>query len=370
MSDKRARSSASSILDAVEAAAPVADPAEIRDLREQIARLQGQVDRYRTRYGVLREALRDVFRDPPPITIPPAPKRDTRKREQRIAVLHVSDTQLGKRTASYSMDIGARRLELLVDLVRKITETQRSSYAIDECRLYLGGDLVEGERIFRGQAHLIDHSLLDQAVRIGPSIIVRMVLSLLATFRRVRVVAVSGNHGRDDFESHPDTNWDTVCAEVVRRTLLGDESHPRRELDGRLDMVVSTDWKYVDRMPGGWGNLIVHGHQIRGGFAGFPWYGAGRKSGGWYQVVAEPWDYLYFGHFHTAAMATVNFTEWRANGTTESGNDYAAAEMAAAGYPSQRLTFYNADHGLVQEHNLYLTQPGERVPAAQRFQAP
>lgn len=351
------------------AATPAAVSDDVLELRREISGLNDRLRRFRSKYGILREALLDVLAENPPrISAPPRPARDRRRREERTAVLHVSDLQLGKRTATYDLEVAGARLHQLAEITAKITETQRSAYKIEECRLYLGGDLVEGERIFRGQAHLIDRSLLGQAVREGPALVVRLILDLLATFRTVHVIAVSGNHGRVDFEAHPETNWDTVAAEIVRTTLLGSPDHPRLELEDRLTFHVSTDWHHVDRMPGGWGNLLIHGHQIRGGFAGFPWYGAGRKALGWFQVVREPWDYLWLGHFHTAAMATINYTEWRANGTTESGNDYAAAELASAGYPSQRLAFFNAEHGLVQEHVVYLTSPGERRPAARRFE--
>lgn len=347
---------------------PEADPEEIRDLRHQLTQARKQLARYRSRFGVLREALLEVLETPPPLKVPPLPKLGgKRKREERTAVIHVSDTQGGKETATYNMEMMRHRLLLAARKVITITDDLRHAYKIDEIRVYLGGDLVEGERIFRHQAHLIDRHLLDQAVRVGPSIFVEFILALLAHFRRVKVISVPGNHGRDDHTSHPETNWDTVCGDVIRAILLGSDAHPRRELAGRLEMHVEPGWYYVDRMPGGWGNLLIHGDQISGGFAGHPWYGSSRRVHGWYQAIPEPFDYVFYGHFHTRAMATVNFTEWRANGTTESDNEFARSQMAAAGYPCQSLYYFNEEYGLVQEHNLYLVGSDDRRPTTFRF---
>jgi len=43
-----------------------------------------------------------------------------------------------------------------------------------------------------------------------------------------------------------------------------------------------------------------------------------------------------------------------ANGTTESDNEYAAADLSAAGEPCQRLAFFDEEHGLVADHQVFL----------------
>ena len=103
-------------------------------------------------------------------------------------------------------------------------------------------------------------------------------------------------------------------------------------------------------------HLIVHGDQIRGGFAGFPWYGAARKAQGWIDAIPEQWETLYFGHFHTYTGGTLNRRRWYCNGTTESDNEYAQEQLAACGMPVQRMQFWNREHGMVADRPVYLTR--------------
>ena len=121
-------------------------------------------------------------------------------------------------------------------------------------------------------------------------------------------------------------------------------------------------WYAIDRVFG-WRNLLTHGDLIRGGFAGFPFYGVGKKISGWSDALPEAWDNLYFGHFHTLASGRQNSRAWYCNGTVESDNDYARAELAATGLPMQRLQFFNARHGMVADRPIYLTYGLERKRA-------
>ena len=104
----------------------------------------------------------------------------------------------------------------------------------------------------------------------------------------------------------------------------------------------------------GWGVLCVHGDQIRGGFAGFPYYGTAKKAWGWIDAIPKPWTYLAFGHFHNFAMGTLNKRTFLANGTVESDNVYAQEQLAAMGSPCQRLSFFNRKYGLVADHQIWL----------------
>ncbi len=67
-----------------------------------------------------------------------------------------------------------------------------------------------------------------------------------------------------------------------------------------------------------------------------------------------PWDYLWLGHFHTPASVVLNHREALATGSPESGNEYAAEQLAACGSPRQRLAFFDDDHGLIVDIPLYL----------------
>ena len=110
--------------------------------------------------------------------------------------------------------------------------------------------------------------------------------------------------------------------------------------------------------------LKIHGDQVRGGFAGFPWYGVGRRASGWKDALPGGYDVLVHGHFHTPAMFVQNSSICFANGSTESNNEYARSELAAAGDPSQRLLFVSKRYGVVADHLLWCV---DRQPFSQRM---
>jgi hypothetical protein len=346
---------------AVSQSAP--DPELVLALKKEIASLKEDAKKKQTLRELLYVAFAHSLEHLPPITIPPVQSSQVRGRREEVAILHVSDTQFGKVTSNYDSDVASARIVHLAEKVCEVIDVRRSAAKIDEVRLYLGGDIVEGELIFPTQPHLIDQAVFDQACRTAPLALARLINILLRKVKVVRVKTVDGNHGDGSKHAHPRSNWDRVCYEVLRVMLLGYEGNPRLELQGRLFFDISDEFFAVDRV-WDWGNLIVHGDQIRGGFAGFPWYGTAKKAWGWIDSIPQPWDYLWFGHFHTPASAVLNHRIFLANGTTESSNSYAQENMAAAGWPCQRLAFFNEKHGLVADGMIYLTD--DRKPSSRR----
>jgi hypothetical protein len=123
------------------------------------------------------------------------------------------------------------------------------------------------------------------------------------------------------------------------------------------------NWYAVDRI-GEKGYFLFHGDQIKGGFAGFPWYGFGKKIMGWRMgAVPEPFDYALAGHFHTPTRMLVgNVTLW-VSGSPESSNTYAAELLAAQGTPSQWLLFAHPRLGVTAEYQVHLGRgPGTLTP--------
>jgi len=290
-------------------------------------------------------------------------KRGGVKLPEEIAVLQISDTQIGKVTADYNSDIAEERISKLVERVIRITDVRRAGATINEIHVALDGDMVEGEAIFAHQAHTIDQSVFDQAINRGPRIFVDVILTLLKHFERVKVFGICGNHGRNgprNGGANPRTNWDRVLYSTTRHILKGCAAAPRQDANlNRLEFVVPDTFYYVDRIFG-WGALHVHGHQINGGGAGFPISGTTKKAFGWIDSIPTPWDYMYFGHFHTYTSGTLNHRVWFCNGTTESANTFAQEQLAATGDPVQRLQFYDETHGMIADYPIYLG--GQRFP--------
>lgn len=332
---------------------------EVQGMRRRIGQLERQLKQARAKESTLIDAVVEtLIENPPTLVAPEMPtvSRASKKLPAETAILHLSDVQLGKVTETYDTAKAEERIMLTCSKAIEIVRMRRATAKVDEIHLYLGGDMIEGEDVFATQAHEIDSSVYDQACVNGPAIFARAILALLSDFPRVTVCTVPGNHGRNGgphTRANPRTNWDQVLYNVTRVLLLGTPAHPRKELEGRLTFNLSERFWHVDRVHR-WGNLLVHGHQISGGFAGFPWYGASKKAWGWIDSIPEQWNNLFIGHFHTPVRMTLNKREIFANGTTESDNVYAQEQLAACGRPCQRLLFMNDKHGPISDDLLYL----------------
>lgn len=328
----------------------------IRAMQRTIDDLKRKLSARRSGLDVIGELAKQTFEDMPlDIELPAI--EDFGSGREEVAVLHYSDSQIGKTTPSYDSAIAEERAMTFVAKSCKITRMRRSVAAIKTAYLFLGGDIVEGETIFAHQPHEIDSDLFRQACETAPRIIVQMVLGLLECFDRVNVVAVRGNHGRAGRfggPNSPNTNWDNVCYVVSRERLLSNKTVAKRV---SFDIASDSWYKVVDVM--GWGCMLVHGDQIRGQL-GMPWYGFAKKVAGWADSLPQKFDYVFTGHFHTPAMITLGTKVVYANGTTESDNEFALESLAASGKPCQRLLFFNKKHGAISDNLIYLDK---RSPA-------
>lgn len=289
------------------------------------------------------------------------PKADKRTKGAEVAIAMLSDWQLGKSTPTYNSDVCEQRIQLYADKVAKITNIQRADHPVKELRVYLLGDLCEGEQVFPGQAFRIDSSLYRQIMLNGPRILGTFLRQMLTEFEKVHVVTVIGNHGalagRARKEMHPESNADSMLVEVTRQVLANE---PRLTW-APVFTPGERHWYALDYI-GKHGWLLFHGDQVRG-FAGVPWYGFDRRLKGWALWLAQtsrviPFQFAASGHYHTPFREYVNgITHW-GNPSTESDNTYAAESLAASGEPGQWLLFCSPTRGVTCE---YLVQLGENA---------
>jgi hypothetical protein len=330
----------------------------VRLLRKENQSLRRKLSEKETGLELVRDAFCEAYNEPLDIRLPALPKSGKAKPLQEIAVIHLSDVHFGKRTETYSFEVAEERVRELARTVLRLVEIRRNFARIDELRVYLGGDLVEGDGIFPGQAFESDADLVKQAIKRGPEVLCECILLWLTRFKSIKVVGVPGNHGRASRFGSKRLNYDSLFYDVLRHMVAIAGHSARIQWDLPFDRPSGREWYAVDQVFG-WGSLIVHGDQIHGQL-GMPWYGVGKKAGGWIDTVPDPWSYLFFGHFHTLAKFTINKRLMLANGTTESSNAYAAENMAACGDPVQRCAFFDAKHGLIADQPIYLS---ERTPA-------
>lgn len=312
---------------------------ELQELKAAHGRALRALAKREQATGELVEAVYQAARDAalgmniPKVAVP---KPDKRKGEPEHAILLASDWQWGKITPTYNSEIAAMRVKELGEKVKRLVDIQRTAHPVRELHIHLLGDLVEGEDIFPGQAHLIDSGLYSQMFGAAEAL-ARLVREMLGHFEKVKVVGVIGNHGRLGRKGtfRPESNADAMMYRIARMAV-GDDKRlewPETFTQGERH------WYAVDNVLGKrW--FLFHGDSVGGGFAGFPWYGFGKKLSGWRASVAE-FDYSVGAHFHTPTRMYLNgLTHWN-NGSTESTNTFAQEQLAAAGEPCQWLLFQN-----------------------------
>src|SRR5690606_3245952 len=116
-------------------------------------------------------------------------------------------------------DVCEQRIELLCDKTERLVNIQRSDHPVRKLRVWMLGDIIEGELIFPGQPHLIDSSLYRQVTVDGPRICANYLRRMLALFEEVEVVCVIGNHGRLGGRASRDYNPETNADRMLYRIL-------------------------------------------------------------------------------------------------------------------------------------------------------
>lgn len=284
------------------------------------------------------------------------PVRDRRTSGEEVAVAVLSDWQLAKITPTYDSETCESRIERYADKVISLTDIQRKDHPVKELRVWILGDIIEGELIFPGQHWLIDSSLYMQVCVNGPRILANFLRKMLENFERVHVTAVIGNHGRlggrGSKDMNAESNGDRMLYKITEQILASEDRLSWTIPDGDRER----HWYAVDSI-GNYSCMLFHGDQIRGGFAGFPYYGLAKKVWGWKAgAIPEHFQDVYFGHWHQPVRSTLNSVTARCSGSPESYNTYAQESLAAMGRPSQPLMFVHPDNGIVTaEYTVWLS---------------
>lgn len=295
----------------------------------------------------------------------PKPPKDPRgKKNEEVAVAVLADWQLAKVTPDYNTDVCEERIDKFADKIIHLTEIQRADHPVRQLRVWMLGDIVEGELIFPGQSFLVDGGLYRQITIDGPRILKNFFLKLLQHFDSIEAVCVIGNHGRLTGKSKadydPESNADRMLYQIVNLMF---QHEPRIKFsipDGRGER----NFYAIDKI-GNYSSLLIHGDQfntinsmgvLRNKIYGWK-VGAITKTAveedGF--TIAEHFDDVFMGHFHTPSKFTFNTVQLRVSGSPESTNTYAIERLGAVGRPSQPLLFVHPQKGIVTaEYNCWL----------------
>lgn len=328
----------------------VADEADLEEqnshLRSANRRLFEQVGKERNKAARLIEAVYQAARDSAdntrPILAPPnAPTKDTRVKQEEIALWHTTDWQLAKVTESYNSEIGERRVKQYVEKAQELTEIMRADHPVRHGVVLITGDMLEGCKIFPGQEWEVDATLFEQVFHVS-ELLEWVIRQALETYETIDVVAEYGNHGRigrpsDGFKKSD--NFDRIAYQIVKDRV----SH----IDRIKNFKTSGDW-YQHHMVGNYSFMAIHGDEIKGFGGNLPAYGILRKGNAWASGVVPEFNDLYIGHYHQSMqLQLANGGSVYMTGSTESHNEFAQEFVAATGNPSQRVNFINPSKGFV-----------------------
>jgi len=317
------------------------------------------------------------------VDIPPAPEGIHSGKREETAVFCVGDIHMGHYFPSgpyaYNVNIATERMQMAVDKFIATTRDRRTSATITDVHLYVIGDMVEGENMRPGHGHSIEAPVFEQAVFHAPRALASTIMKLLGDFQRVKVVAVPGNHGRNGpakGDAHAHTNWDSVCYETTRHIVtsaMAQQQSDRRDdlvwdlpsdrvMSGTGDQWFSVDYVYD------WCNCIIHGEDMGGkSWGGIPFYGVEKIISRYANIVSDPIDFMFMGHIHVDAEIPTNYRKVYVNGAVESSSTFVRKQLVSSSPPSQMALFYDAEHGPLSKHTLWLDErrpQGSRVVGA------
>ena len=325
---------------------------ENEELRRALNQAQRQLRKAKAKTDALVQAAHQGAREaalalgnPPPV---PAPRKDRRKGHPEVAILHLSDWQLGKKTDTYNTGVALERIRRIGEKAARLVEIERAGHPVREIHLLLGGDFPEGTTIFPGQPYEIDSTLFEQTFACVGAI-EQLARFLLSIFEKVVMWEVDGNHGRlgRKGDAPREDNADLFTYREARARLAEHEKagrlvwHPRE----RFFQIVEI---------GNYRALLVHGDQVKSFGGNIPAFGISRKVNGWATGVLPPFTDVYMGHFHQPLVIPIANGKGRTfvNPSLESSSAYAAEFIAATGTPGQRFHLIDPRHGRITSERI------------------
>lgn len=321
----------------------------LEELRAANARLLRELERAKATREELVEAVYRAVRDATSaLSLPPVPHpgRDRRRGREEVALICLSDLQLGQVTRTYRTEVAAERVGRYADKIERIVALHRTAAPVRSAHVYLLGDIVEGELVFPGQAWQVDSSAFTQVALTGPEIVGSFLRRLLAVFERVHVVAVPGNHGMLSRHNSPETNLDRLLYVVVQGALAAER---------RLSWQIAQERGHfaglaLDQVGPGLSVLAWHGHQARrtSSSSHLPFW---KLVQGWAAGAGPgPFTVSLCGHHHVPTRLTINNATLWINGTFASDAEYAIERFASSVRPAQWLLFARPDRGVTAEY--------------------
>lgn len=224
--------------------------------------------------------------------------------------LLIGDLHIGKATPTYNREVFAERMNIFLNNFINWKKLINKSMAMEDLNIFLLGDIVDGENIYRGHAWEVEMDV-DEAIDIGIDTMESFLENLekRTNFKEINIYCTQGNHGRSSSIGSKNANWDRVLYKLMKERL-------------DYNVEITKDWYGVANI-GGAKILYFHGDNVRMN-SQIPFYGLVRlamrlRGGG---IEENDFDYLFLGHFHTVNKIVYNDVGMYINGTTVTRDSY------------------------------------------------
>lgn len=292
-------------------------------------------------------------------------RAQSKKKPANSVIAPIYDCQFGQfvrptdtpgNQGGFSVDVFDQRLARWVEGVCQVIARRADGYRIEELFLPFGGDQVEGDEIFPGQAWQLEIDPMEQMFQLATKMdsaikeVIRFAKQEVG-IPKIAVYGVTGNHGKVGGRrggARPRTyNWDYGFLRLMRDKLRAEPIDQFAvELGGSLFF-----------RAGGHEFQMVHGDEIRG-WGGLPFYGLSKFDARSIRLHNRIYRYLLMGHHHQAAEVPNGAGETIVSGDWVGANNLSGV-ITAASRPQQKVLFVAAKWGIAATERIYFAEAAE-----------
>jgi len=340
-------------------------------LRDKVAILDTKLKQCHRDQGVfqtLSDEMHKVIRPLEPL--PKQPATIDKLEHNESLVLHLSDEHADEVIEShrvggleeYNMRVALARAEHLVDKTISISRNTLSNYHFNELWILAYGDHVNGE-IHDGTNHSEFRNVFDNTIAVG-QMHALMIRDLAPFFPTIKVLYLSGNHGRRTIKKaykDPKDNWDYLVARTTEMLCAG--------LDN-VEFLIPDSYSMTFEI-NGWNFCVFHGDDIKS-WNSIPHYGIERKTrrlSTVHSAQGRQIHYYVMGHFHSRSSMEHPGGEIIINGPWTATSEYAYENLGVISKPSQLLHGVSKAYGISFRFPIYLKFDGD-IEGPKRYKAP
>lgn len=250
----------------------------------------------------------------------------------------------------YDLKVSHRRLKRVFDTAITMLFDHLTPGNYPGFVLVLGGDMVSGN-IHEELRETNDLSILAIVLDLFDHLVAGIDM-LLEHVPHVFIPCVVGNHGRLDKKPRAkgavQDNYEWILYQLLLRHYSANK---------RVTVAPSDSLDYVYRVHNTT-YLLTHGDQFRGG-AGIagpftPWALGDHKKRRRQNAIAQPYDYMIFGHFHTLVWGP----SWIVNGSLKGYDEYAFRSNFGFEGPQQAMWITHPKHGITVKMEIQAEDTG------------